>query len=109
VSGKAALAVFAGLALVVANLWSTQRSAVQALAQGKLEISDWGKIGLEFGGVVVAGFVAGVSDSAATMVLVLFGALWVLFAINVWGKGQAQVHTSPSPAPLTVIQGGKAA
>lgn len=108
-NGKAGLAVFLGLALVVANLWSTQRSAFTALGKGKLELKDWGTIGLEFGGVIVAGFIAGVSSNAATMVLVLFVALWVLFAINVWGKGKSQVHTAPSNPHLSVIQGGKAA
>jgi hypothetical protein len=88
-SGTAGLATFALLALVLANAWRTSRSTLTSLAQGKIATGPWKTIGLELGGVVVLAFVANASDGAAKVILVLAVGLWLLFAINVWGRAPA--------------------
>lgn len=96
-SGAAGLAVFGLLALVAANAWSTDKSAFTNLAAGQINTSQWKTIGLELLGVVVAAFIAGASDGAAKIVLVLTAGLWILFAINTFG-GSKKPATSPSSA-----------
>lgn len=93
--GKTSLVAFGGLALVVANAWSS--GTLQDLAHGQTPKSakgahwyqtPWGQLGYETLGVVVATFIAQASDGAANVFLVLVGGLWLLWLINHFaGKG----------------------
>ena len=96
-NGKTSLVAFGGLSLVLANAWAS--GIVQDLAHGQTPKhpagqhwyqTPWGQVGYEMAGVLVATFIAGASDGAATVFLVLIGGLWLLWLINHFastGKG----------------------
>ena len=98
-SGKASLAVFLGLALLAANVWRAGANQASISAHWKTWL-------LELGGVVVASFIANTTDGAATVVIVAFVILWVLFLINTVGKTAGQ---QGSPKPSTSQKAGMAA
>jgi hypothetical protein len=80
-SRKASFALFAGLALVLANAY---RDTAKANGWGAVA-SSWKTYGLEAAVVVVAAYVANMADRAATVVLLILAVLWLLFAMHVWG------------------------
>jgi len=99
---KASLAAFMGLALVLANLWKTG-----AIGPSGLGAVNWKNVGIEMGGVVVATFVANVSDDAANLVLVVFLILWLLFLMHTFTSSKTTTTTTASPAkPAATAQKG---
>lgn len=80
-SRKASFAIFAGLALVLANAY---RDTAKANGWGAVA-SSWKTYGLYTGVVIGAGYVANISDKAANVVLLILAVLWLLFAYHTWG------------------------
>lgn len=91
-SPKASLALFAGLALILANSWRNISKGSTLSA----EMGKWKTYGLEALAIVIAAYVANVADDVANVVLFAIGALWLLFVMYTWGG-----LTSSAPASST--------
>ena len=89
---KASLALFAGLALVLANAYreTAQKNGWSAVA------SSWQRYGVEAAVIAGAAFLADRSDRAADIVLLALAVLWLLFAMNTWGHA-ATSRSVPNP------------
>jgi hypothetical protein len=102
-SRKASFALFAGLALVLANAY---RDTAKANGWGAVA-SSWKTYGLYGGVVVVAAYVANMSEKAANVLLLILAVLWLLFALHVWGVlSTASVPTRAPRKAATVPPGG---
>ncbi len=101
---KAGFVAFLGLSLVLADSWKS--GTIQDLAKGQIVTGKgpwynqpWGRIGYMTAGVLVATFIASVSDGIAKILIALFIGLWIVWLIIFFSGKAAVPGTQMVPGP----------
>lgn len=113
--GKASLVAFLGLSLVLASSWKSgalkdfvQSPANSLKTNGPWYSSPMGQLGYETAGILVATFVANVSDGVADVLIAVLIGLWIVWLIT-WAAGRGGKPAGPQPASTSTSTNKKAA